>query len=374
MKKLLYISLTDISNKNDGVWKKISNQLDEFENYFNTYFIGYSKSDITFCNNGNEKILKNLSKKHRRYRLLEEAIKLVKYGDFSYVYIRFMYCDGAFIKLLKAIKKCNCKIIIEIPTYPYKQESKTNYKLRISYYLDCIYRHLLKKYVSKIATFSTDKEIFSIPCLNIMNGINVDSIKIKHCINSSQLNLLAVASIAKWHGYDRLIEGINDYYRNGGTKMVVFHLVGEGDEIPKYKKFVEEYHLQNNVLFHGFKSGSELDDMYDKCDIAIASLGMHRMNIYLASTLKTREYAAKGAPMVTSCAIDAFPVNECNYVLKFPEDESNIDVTKIIDFYDNLIKKYGTAEKLAQTIRSDAKERCDMSIVMKPIIEYFIGN
>ncbi|MEG1009790.1 MAG: glycosyltransferase, partial [Clostridia bacterium] len=176
------------------------------------------------------------------------------------------------------------------------------------------------------------------------------------------------------HGYDRLIKGMNEYYKNNGDQKIVLHLVGDGEEISKYKQLVSQYNLENNVIFHGFKSGDALNQLYDKCNIAIASLGMHRINVFLASTLKTREYGAKGMPMVTSCEIDAFPSKECDFILKFPEDESNIDVNQIIEFYDDLMDKYKNAENLTQKIREETKDKCDMSIVMKPIIDYLKGD
>lgn len=375
MHKLIYIYPGIINdNFSDGVNKKIWQQFHEMNKKFDMYLIGYDDDGfILYHDNMNKKIRSNSSniihRKHFLYKLASETIRENKIGC---VYIRYGYCDPVFLKLLKQIK--GCKIILELPTYPYEAELDRSFKYRVVKVIDHLTRTHMKKYIAKIATFSKDKEIFSIPCINIMNGINVDSISIKKNEEFTELNLLAIASMVYWHGYDRLIEGMNEYYKNNGDQKIVLHLVGDGEEISKYKQLVSQYNLENNVIFHGFKSGDALNQLYDKCNIAIASLGMHRMNIFLASTLKTREYGAKGMPMVTSCEIDAFPSKECDFILKFPEDESNIDVNQIIEFYDDLMDKYKNAENLTQKIREETKDKCDMSIVMKPIIDYLKGD
>ncbi|MEG2258205.1 MAG: glycosyltransferase [Lachnospiraceae bacterium] len=372
MKKLLYIAPVEINLETaDGVLKKILQQVDAFNKYLDVYLIGYQKKDIALYKNGKINIITPAKKAiHRRMDLYTCSQNFVEKMLVDKVYIRYGYSEWKFIDLLKNISEVADKIIIEIPTYPYKGEATKSFKKKITYYIDQLYARKLKKYTSGIATFSNHKKIFSIPCIKIMNGIDVDRVSIKRHINSTTLNLLAIASMASWHAYDRIIEGMNDYYKDGGNQQIVLHLVGNGEEIPKYKQLVQKYNLQNNITFHGFKSGDELDKLYDKCDIAIASLGMHRINLFLASTLKSREYGAKGMPMVTSCEIDAFPTRECDYVLKVPEDESHIDINQIIDFYSKLIYKYADSKALAQQIRNDTKERCDMAIVMKPVIEY----
>ncbi|MEG1331690.1 MAG: glycosyltransferase, partial [Eubacterium sp.] len=193
----------------------------------------------------------------------------------------------------------------------------------------------------------------------------------KKSTESTALNLLAIASMGRWHGYDRLIGGLHDYYSGGGRDAIVLHLVGDGPEIPRYRQLVRQYQLEDTVIFHGFKSGAELDELFDICGVAIECLAAHRKGLHLSSSLKSREYGAKGMPVVTSCEIDAFPSDICNYIMKVPEDDSNIDINQIIKFYHSLINEYGDEEKLAKQIRNDAKARCDISVVMKPIINYF---
>lgn len=74
-----------------------------------------------------------------------------------------------------------------------------------------------------------------------------------------------------------------------------------------------------------------------------------------ASTLKAREYAAKGLPFITSLKLDIFE-NE-KFVLHVPADESNIDVNEIVAFYDELYLNKD-AQELARNIREKAKSIC----------------
>jgi glycosyltransferase involved in cell wall biosynthesis len=51
--------------------------------------------------------------------------------------------------------------------------------------------------------------------------------------------------------------------------------VGNGKEIPNLKKLVDNLHLSKQVIFHGFKTGDELDSLFNSCHIAVGSLGLH---------------------------------------------------------------------------------------------------
>ena len=69
----------------------------------------------------------------------------------------------------------DAQVMVEIPTYPYDKERAQNLKGRI---LSAEDRHLmprLKKYVDYIATYSKDETIAGVPCVNMQNGVVVDT-------------------------------------------------------------------------------------------------------------------------------------------------------------------------------------------------------
>lgn len=303
-------------------------------------------------------------------KLFSEIRKYLVKNKFSVVYIRRLYWqDCSFLLFLKHLKKAGIRIILELPTYPYDKEIEGTMAGKVDFFT----RKYLYKYVSRIATFSDDNYIFGIKTIRIENGVIVGDIAIKEAHNEmGTIQLIAVAGIALWHGYDRLIMGLAEYYNNGGRRNIVFHIVG-GDENNlirhQYENITKKYAMEDHVIFYGNQNGEALDKIYNKCSIAIECLGCHRKNIFLSSSLKSREYAAKGLPMVTSCKIDVFPEDH-PYILNVPSDESAIDINTIIEFHDNLYETDEDYEKVATKMRQYAFDHCDMKMTMKPIVDY----
>lgn len=113
--------------------------------------------------------------------------------------------------------------------------------------------------------------------------------------------------------------------------------------------------------------------MYDKCNLAIASLGIHRLGISWLSTLKSREYLAKGIPFIYSGTIDVFAKNPVDFALQIPADDTPADFHSILSFYRNLYKKY-SEEELCDRIRKYAEKYVSMFSAMKLTAEYFCNG
>ena len=117
-------------------------------------------------------------------------------------------------------------------------------------------------------------------------------------------------------------------------------------QLEKYKSLVKKYCLENQVYFYGALSGDELTSVFDRGDIAVSSLGCHRIGIYEGSFLKSREYLCRGLPMITSTKIDILS-DDFEYCFRVPEDDSFIDIEKIVDYVNDLYKngRSNVAEK-----------------------------
>ena len=89
--------------------------------------------------------------------------------------------------------------------------------------------------------------------------------------------------------------------------------------------------LNEYVAFHGTRTGDELDLLFEKADMGVASLGRHRSNITSMKSLKNREYAARGIPFVYSETDDDF--EKMPYILKAPADDSPLDIGEVVAFY-----------------------------------------
>lgn len=297
----------------------------------------------------------------------------MRYQDADFLYIRKAEHDASFIKFLKQIKKRNpnVKILYEIPTYPYEKEQKITIRNFPITFKDRFFRKKLKRYVDKIITFYDQPEILGISTICIMNGYDFSNMKLcQYDLNEKAINLIEVSTTAFWHGYDRVIEGLHQYYQKGGKKNIVFHMVGPS--MAEHKKLVKKYSLENNVLFYGKQSGEELERIYSKCCMGIDVLGGHRKDYPVSSSLKSREYAEKGLPIITSSPVDYLPENY-KYQLLCPYDDSPIDINQVIEFYYTVFANK-QVEDVAKKIQETAKKLCDFHVTLKPILDYINGG
>ncbi len=255
------------------------------------------------------------------------------------VYARsFMNANPWLILLFKKIKKMGVHAVTEIPTYPYDGEFVGYpFQVRMNLKIDQLFRHQLAKQMDAIVTFSDEEEIFGQRTIRISNGVDFDSIPLHQPLTispkPSELHLIGVAEVHYWHGFDRLIAGIGEYYDNGGNRDVFFHIVGgvhPNDMAKTFLPLIEKSHLQDRIIFHGQLFGDELTKIFNQCQFAIGSLARHRSGITIIKTLKNREYATRGIPFIYSEQDSDFDGQP--YVLKAPADESPIDVQQIMDF------------------------------------------
>lgn len=361
---ICYATGTDFS----GVEKKIENQTKIFQNYFEFEKIIIAKKKTNF--------LKSIMWRMpfgsfgRKY---EKAFEEIHCPDF--IYIRHVAADRNYLNFIKEIRERypNVELILEVPTYPYGRELLGDFSMFPFYYKDIWYRRRLRKYVDKVVTFSDAKHIFGISTIQTINGIIVDSITpIEPCKKEGKdINLLAVAMFQKYHGYERIIKGLAAYYNEvkDQPRNIILHMVGNGPEKDYYEKLVKKLKMEEHVKFWGSKKGKELDSIYNLVDIAVSSLGLYKLKINLLSALKTREYLAKGLPMITGCKVDVLH-HDFPYYLEYKNDDSIIDIKRVIDFYDEVYCQGRDRNAVIAEIRQFAKEKVDMQIAMKPIVEY----
>lgn len=293
-----------------------------------------------------------------------------EFDSMDFIYLRRPdYISKAMLRVFRKIKKRNpnIKIILEIPTYPYDDELKAR-KIDYPYYIkDKINRGKLNEVVDRIAVQNDLSEIFDIPTLIFSNGIRVDNIKPREVIPLKGINICAVASLEPWQGYERIIIGLSNYYKNNGKENIQINIVGEGKEKSYYKQLVKEHKLENNIKLLGFLSGKELEDVYSNSDIALDSFGRYKTNNQFSTSLKSREYLAKGLPIVSGSKVDILDT-KFPYYYEFPSNDSPVDFEIIVDFH----KKVYTSDKreIISNLRRYAYETCDMSKTMGSIINY----
>ena len=336
MLRLLFLTTWDFSDgPSTGITNKIKAQIKAFEISGFKVDYTYIADDAVYYHKDGQNIRLGTVGKFRKLAGFYYLYKTLKKENYEYVYNRYALMDPYYYKLLKVFKKKESKIVVEMPTFPYDKERRPGVAWGFLFFLDKVYRNNLPKVADVIATYSEHKEIFGVKAIRIHNGIDFDRVLLRNPRNKTdEIHLLAVAGLARWHGYDRLLRGMGKYYQTDGSRKVYFHIVGDGPVRGEYEQIIEQYGLQEYCFMEGVKKGEELNEFYDMCDIGIECLASFRKDIFVSSSLKSREYVAKGIPFVTASKSDVFENKD--FVLKVSEDETDIDIRNIISFYDHM--------------------------------------
>lgn len=372
---LIYHGFSDHS----GISKKIRYQIKGLRDLGHKVFVCYYDYD----NNGNkvryidDNIIHNYGN-----NFLSGIIQRIDFSKISkfaiennieFVYSRsFINANPFTIDLFRKFKEHGIKSVIEIPTYPYDHEyDGATRKEKFELVVDKLFRKQLAKQTDRIVTFTDEKEIFGQKTCCISNGIDFDDvpIKTKKTSNENRIDFIGVAEVHYWHGFDRFIHGIGEYYKNGGNIDVYFHIVGgiakrEMYDSPfarGFKDLTDAYNINDKIIYHGQLFGEELSSVFNECELAVGSLARHRCDIYKIKTLKNREYAARGIPFIYSEIDNDFENRP--YIIKAPADESAIDIKKVIDFYEHLST---TPEEIRSSIK-DLSWKNQMDKVIKRI-------
>lgn len=317
---------------------------------YDVYYFGIDDNKIFLCSNKEPQLIHSfsLSKtpglKHIKVynELYKATIQLFEeITDFQFVYIRYMPTTFNFSTALRLIKKSNSKIIVEFPTHPIEKEIKAEKRLfRKVFFL--ISKFYFDTHAKKVDLFSVIGEetykYLNRSAVNIQNGISLKKIPVRNqSFKKEEIHLLGLANMAKWHGFDRVIEGLKEYYSSGGDRIVIFHLVGpDGDgSLEIWKKMVSDYKLDKYVIFEGPKYGDELDYYFNVCQVAIGSIALHRIGYESAATLKIREYMARGIPFVMSVDDQSIKTGS-NFYYEASSDDIPINMSALIEYIDQI--------------------------------------
>ncbi len=279
--------------------------------------------------------------------------KLITKSDYDFVYLRHPFFDPLLVWSLRQVKKANpkIKILLEINTYPYDAEPKRILH-RLSLKMDQYYRKKAKEYIDRIVDYGERKEIWGIPTILVRNGIDLEDIPQSTSEpEEGKIRLIAVGNWSYWHGLDRLIRGFEDYYKKEQDHILSLTIVGEGPETAALKKLVDQKELKQFIRFLPSTKGKELDLLFEKADAGIGTLGLHRKNVAIDSSLKHREYCVRGIPFVLSSPDLDFP-KELPFIYYFPKEDTGISLNEIIDWY-------------AKNLKTEAREYAEAKLSWK---------
>lgn len=366
--KWCYMTFDITRERLPGVFKKVEMQADAIS--------GISGScDVYFVNGSSVEILSKSQhevqeKKDMRKYIFDIVMK------YDAIYFRWGGTNRLFNELLRFLSLHNKLIVIEIPTYPIKGEmlgkakgrwEKKNYygtikSLLGAYILEDVYLRKQKKFTDMFVFTAPDAFMKGVRTVNILNGIDpAKIIRRREHSCGNVIKLLAVANVSSWHGFDRVIRGLAEYH---GKRKIEFVIVGQGSELDELKRLVLQYALEDAVLFRGLQFGEDLDKCFDECDIAVGSLGLHRLGI-TPSSLKSREYMARGIPFVAS-ETEAIELDDyvSPYVYMVPGNNQEINIEALLEWIDGI-----DMVKAGEALHTFALTHCTWKIQMQKVLE-----
>ena len=283
---------------------------------------------------------------------------------YDLIIIRYGLSTPSFIRWLQKIKIAfpQSYVLLDMPTFPYNQEWK-GLKGVIAKIIDKKYLSDLKRYVDYVIHSGPHKSIFELSTIQIGNGIDLDDARIRIPQKHIGIKFLAVGKWSYWHGLDRFLKGMSKY--KGDTQLDLT-IVGEGPEITRLKKMTDRLGIKEKVTFSGIKTGKKLDDLFDQSDLGIGTLGLHRKDVDIDSSLKHREYVARGLPLILSTRdIDLSP--DLEFVKYIDQGESDIDMGHVLRFIDQL-----NYDKVLEEMRNFATKNLSWQTKMKYLLEQII--
>lgn len=369
--KGVYISSNNINNI--GIERKISAQIKAFKH--NGMECGRIAGKAHIKLSLWQKVALRLPFLHSAYDVLNRYRYEIDNSDFVYIR-RQGVMSWRRIATIRKIRRRNpnAKLLYEIPTYPFKKELTKRLVDYPLWWKECFYKRFLKYYIDRAVVVGDYDIIDGIKTIRMINGVDMRLISPIHpSPEDGAIHIMAIANIEWWHGYDRFIKGMSQYYQSGGQRVIVLHLVGTGPTEPLLTDQIHKLGLNNHVIMHGYKSGDELDEIYNCCHLGLISLATQDKDVYVHSTLKSRDYLAKGLPTMATGMTDVFIDVDYKYNLELPMDAESVDMNLIIDFYDRI---YGTMtrEQVIAEIRAFAERTVDINITMAPVVRYLKGE
>ena len=189
----------------------------------------------------------------------------------------------------------------------------------------------------EIAVRQQNKSMDEYPCEVIPDAVDTKAFPLLtpkiFGVNISMVFLKGASMEAEYNGLDRLMKGMVAY--QGHRK---FNLTIIGNHTAMEEKIAEKMGLSEKVSFKKAMYGEDLNKELEHYHLGVGPLAVHRKGIKATSSIKTREFMARGLPFFIahkdselSGNPDCIPFHEV-----FDADESPIDLHRLEDFFERL--------------------------------------
>ena len=287
----------------------------------------------------------------------------------NYMCIRYhVLADDSLAQLVKVAAE-KFAVYFEIATFPYDGEL-TEERIKI----DTNNQKLISPYVAGVfCPACVDGDVFlGKKIIKTGNGVQLfdadSELNYKHI--TEDFNIVGVASLTFWHGYDRIIKSLDDFKRRLPNIRCNYYIVGEGPEKDKLAKLAKELSVEDMVHFCGSLDGDDLLKMYQMAHCGVASLGLHRHhaeNVKI-ETLKVREFMALGLPFILSYQ-DSVDFYSLPGVYRVSNDDLPID---LVDIFNKCKNFY--LDKSAGVLIDFARKNFGWEEIMKKQVRYIVKS
>lgn len=386
--KLFYLTaLDELDREKCGILGKIKGQINSFEHRGIDVHFGHFHSKNNFVvenRNGNSVIdVNGRNTRDRLASVYDNIYSYIENNSITAIYIRFTSLDGRAIKFYRKLAQKNVRVIIEFYSHNLELEARKTVKrnFKNKKYINGLKGNLSliinKRYFSKlhtcvdlIVTTTEVGELYGIPTINVVNGIDTTSVAVRtRSSNEYDFNIISVAMISSWHGYDRVIKGIAEYYEQGGTANILYTVIGDGEEKPKLEKMVEDLKLRDHVIFTGIKLAEELTPYYNQADVALEMLAGFRRTKGQISSIKMAEYFAKGIPVVYAADKELYTGAMKKYCYRVSNDDSSVDIKDLLSYCREI---YRNNKNVEESMHQMAKQYFDWDVTMERLHKYMI--
>lgn len=369
MKKVFFYSNHREYDQTIGITQKVHGEISAIQSLgYNVTYSAYIENGAAVYDNEGKMLFNKCFKIHnsflrrvlRRWILINCCLEFLEKENtkYDFAYLRFHFFDNSYNRLLKSFKKSGCFTIVEAHVFPYRIWK--NVELWPTYILDILYTPIVKHKIDMVSIMGKCEKPWGIKSVQIDNGIDLDKYPKQKKIKSPQIRLISVSNEHNGHAYYKVINGLANYYKNGGKEDIVINFVGE--YMDSTKKLIQENGLENRIKFWGKMCGNELDDVFNKSDLGLGAFS-HRKND-TGSCIKTKEYFARGIPFINGWKELAFD-DSYPYVLRFDTSDETIDFFKVVEFYHKLEENSSVGE----TMRSFAEQNYTWISQMKKVFE-----
>ena len=190
------------------------------------------------------------------------------------------------------------------------------------------------------------------------NGIRVADIPVIQTPRDQRgegITLIGVALLSEWHGYDLVMRGMAACPGQGDQALRLL-IVGDGAIRSTLAALAEQLGIADRVEFVGVKRGKELDACFERAHVGLGSLALFRKQLTFASSLKSREYVARGLPFVSAGEDPDFSPAP-DFVFMAPNADEPLDTRGVIEWYSALRKE----PALETRLRAYAQEHLDFA-------------